>query len=200
MIETQTSLYQANGPTHATVYLVNQVLDHLLPHQRVLELGCGGGEALCQILQQRGDVQVAGIERVEAFARRAQARLQEGVIRTADLRQYTSFADCGSYDHVFCNPPFWPVGKGRLPADPLRAASRFELNGGVDAFIQAAVHMLRVGGFLHMIHLAIREAEIAQLLLHHGLTIHQVRHQEGGGSRGTLWVLFRACKEAEIAG
>ncbi|MBF0609698.1 MAG: methyltransferase [Magnetococcales bacterium] len=200
MNKTQASFYQANGPTHATFYLVNQVLDHLQPHQRVLELGCGGGEALWQILQHRGDVQVAGIEREAELAKLARSRLPEGVITTADIRQWASFSHRGSYDHVLCNPPFWPVGKGRLPVDPLRAASRFELHGGVEDFIQAAVHMLRVGGWLHMIHLETREEEVIHALGQHGLTIHQIRHQEGGGRRGVLWVLLRACKEAEIAG
>ena len=91
--------------------------------QKVLELGCGNGVALCCLLHRVGGLEVYGIEidkRVADLCRRNvslnkfKARIFNGDIATG-IRELRSL----SFDHVFMNPPYFKknsVKKSPMPS------------------------------------------------------------------------------------
>ena len=50
------------------------------------------------------------------------------------------------FDLICGAPPFMPLGAGVLPADPQRAAGRFELKGGVEGYLSACAALLAPDG------------------------------------------------------
>ncbi len=59
------------------------------------------------------------------------------------------------------NPPFWRLGEGPLPPDPLRAAARHELNGGLSEIVAG---MARAAPRVALVLPARREAEAVRAL------------------------------------
>ncbi|MDP6946789.1 MAG: SAM-dependent methyltransferase, partial [Myxococcota bacterium] len=55
------------------------------------------------------------------------------------------------FDLVTGTPPFMPVGSGTMPADAQRAAARFELRGGVEAYCEVAARHLAPEGVLSLV-------------------------------------------------
>jgi tRNA1(Val) A37 N6-methylase TrmN6 len=68
--------------------------------------------------------------------------------RLGDLRAHGTWANAAPYDLVTGAPPFMPLGTGPLPADPQRAAGRFELRGGVEAYADTAARALAPDGLV----------------------------------------------------
>lgn len=67
-------------------------------------------------------------------------------LRLGDLRDTTLLADQPRFDLVTGAPPFMPLGTGVLPADPQRAAGRFETRGGIESYAAAAARALLPAG------------------------------------------------------
>jgi tRNA1Val (adenine37-N6)-methyltransferase len=119
---------------------------------RVLDLGSGKGTVAMLLLQRLPGCQVVGLEALEIshdLARRN--ALLNGLAgrweqRLGDLRDPAILADLSRFDLVTGAPPFMSLGHGVLPADPQRAAGRFELRGGVRDYCAAAVRTLAPGG------------------------------------------------------
>jgi len=59
----------------------------------------------------------------------------------ADLRS-VDLAARAPFDLITGSPPYMPLGSGPLPQDPQRAAARFELRGGVEAYAAAIARWL----------------------------------------------------------
>jgi tRNA1Val (adenine37-N6)-methyltransferase len=111
------------------------------PPGRFLDAGTGSGivALLLGRLGHRGqglDIQPAWIDRARQSAARsgldAQLDFVQGDLRTAAP---------GGFDLALCNPPYFPVGAGPLPADPLKAAARHALFGDLDALLPALARL-----------------------------------------------------------
>lgn len=124
------------------------------PPPDLLDLGSGKGTVallLCGVLPA---LRALGIEKQPASVDLAQrnARLNGLEDRytplLADLRALPTLTAVAprSMRRVLGAPPFMPLGTGHLPRDPLRAAGRFELHGGVEAYAQAAAWALHPEG------------------------------------------------------
>ena len=129
------------------------------PHaERVLDLGCGHGTVTLHLSEALPDAEFVAVEVQEVSASLARRNmllngLQDRVIvLRSDLRELGALeppfaaALIPGFDLVTGTPPFMPLGSGVLPADPQRAAGRFELRGGIEAYCAAAAHRLRPGG------------------------------------------------------
>ncbi|SEN97328.1 tRNA1(Val) A37 N6-methylase TrmN6 [Gemmobacter aquatilis] len=124
-----------------------------VPGQSVLDLGCGAGAAvLCLGLRVPG-LQLAGLELQPAYAdlaRRNAAR--NGValeVVEGDLRQIPAVLR-RDFDHVICNPPYYPAGGTPSPIAARATAMQVEAVP-LALWLEVAARRLRPGGWLTMI-------------------------------------------------
>lgn len=121
--------------------------------QSVLDLGCGAGAAALCLGTRVPGLALAGLELQAAYAdlaRRNAARnglameVTEGDVRAmpAALRR--------DFDHVLCNPPYYPAGGTPSPLAPRAVAMQVEAVT-LAAWVGAAARRLRPGGWLTMI-------------------------------------------------
>jgi tRNA1Val (adenine37-N6)-methyltransferase len=119
---------------------------------RVLDLGSGKGTVALLLLQRMPGCQVVGVEAEPVSHDLAlRNRLLNGLSerwtpRLGDLRDPSLLAGEASFDLVTGAPPFMPIGSGTMPQDPLRAAGRFELRGGVSDYVTTAAQHLSASG------------------------------------------------------
>ena len=120
--------------------------------RRVLDLGAGIGSIALMLAWQWPRARIDGIEiqgASAALARRSAAF--NGVIdrvwfRDGDVRDGPPSDLRGVCDLVTGNPPFFDPEAGCVSESPQRGPCRFELRGGVEAYVQAAALALAPGG------------------------------------------------------
>ncbi len=122
------------------------------PAVRYLDLGCGIGSVLlmtCHSLRPQFSV---GIEAQKQSAAMAQASVEklpqtrEIQIIHGDFRTAINDSLASTFDIVTASPPYFPVGAGTMSKDYQRAACRFELRGGVEAYFEAAARAMSDNG------------------------------------------------------
>lgn len=124
---------------------------------RIADLGTGTGVLAFMLKARRSDLEIVGIELHPEFHDLAQRNLQlnrelEGIaFEQVDVRDIPSKFLPESFDLVVANPPYFPLGNGRLPPRDLRAAARHELSGTLRDFIEAAAYLLPYGSKLAMV-------------------------------------------------
>jgi tRNA1(Val) A37 N6-methylase TrmN6 len=124
--------------------------------ERYLDLGCGIGSVLFQVAHPLRPIETVGVEaqaQSVAMARRTLRELPDPPpirIIHSDLRQLNRL-ELGDFDVVTGSPPYLPVGTGVISPDPQRAACRFELRGGVEAYCAAAAELLAPNGWFFVV-------------------------------------------------
>jgi len=122
--------------------------------RRVLDLGCGHGTVTLLLSEVLPAAEFELVEAQEVSAELARRNLLEnGVserarVHRADLREVRLTP---GFDLVTGTPPFMPLGSGILPRDPQRAAGRFELRGGIEAYVACAASLAAPGGRVSML-------------------------------------------------
>ncbi len=115
---------------------------------RLLDLGCGLGSVLMLMAWRFPHANVTGVEaQVDraAMARRslryngADERCQ---VLDGDLREFTA----APFDFITGTPPYFPRGTGTESQLAHAMPCRFELRGGVEAYLEAAQRVLKPGG------------------------------------------------------
>lgn len=128
----------------------------LPPAARILDLGCGIGSVLCMVAWHAPRASLVGIEaQLESHALAQRNVARNGLVaRTrlihGDLRDSWELAGEAPFDLVTGTPPYFPPGTGTQSGDAQRAAARFELRGGIEAYLAAAVAASRPGARIVM--------------------------------------------------
>ena len=154
-------------------------LPRLRPGLRVCDLGCGTGLLGLLLLQRQPELQVTGVDilpEAVALARKAAAenRLTDRLtFQLGDLREPAFPA--GSFDLAVCNPPYYPAGSGRVPADPARRTARSEESCSLPELCRAAARLLRWGGSFCLVHKPERLADLCCALREAGLEPKRLR-------------------------
>ncbi|MBF0187333.1 MAG: methyltransferase [Magnetococcales bacterium] len=168
--------------------------------QRWLELGTGCGAVAVEIARQIPECTIDALEIQPSLVERAQARVrfhqltQRVRVLEADLRNPPREIAETAYAAVFANPPYYPVGRGRVPPDPIRAQARFEYNGTVAEFIQRGASQLVPGGVFGMVLRPERLPESLALLESVDLFPSRMRplYHDDHASKGASLVLVMA--------
>ena len=132
----------------------------------VCDLCAGSGAVGLLLLARDPALTVTAVELQEdACALMDRAVAENGLenrfrVLQGDLRRIRSLLPAGSFRHLVCNPPYYPVGGGYVPADEAQAVARTELCCTLDEVCAAAGWLLQTGGSLWMVHLPGRLAEL----------------------------------------
>jgi tRNA1(Val) A37 N6-methylase TrmN6 len=102
------------------------------------------------------------------------------------------------FDIICGAPPFMPLGAGVMPADPQRAAGRFELRGGVEGYLTAAAALLAPEGRALILMDGLGEGRLLSAAPQAGLTplsLTRVRPRPSAPPTYALATLARAPRE-----
>ncbi|MCK5798807.1 MAG: methyltransferase, partial [Deltaproteobacteria bacterium] len=141
---------------------------------RVVDLGAGCGVVGLLLGLELDGTKVVLVEsqgELAALCRRNLVRNgmgDRGEARCEDLRLRRWASSSGS-SLVVCNPPFFPLGRGRLNVDPMIAHARHELVGSLAQLLAATASGLNDGDVFVLIHDAQRGDEVVGTLRSLGL-------------------------------
>lgn len=143
---------------------------------------CAGSGALSLLLLARDpSLRVTAVELQAApCAVMEQAAADNGFqdrlrVLRGDLREIRGLLSAGSFRHVVCNPPYFPVGGGYVPENRALAIARTELCCTLKDVCAAAGWLLKTGGCLWMVHLPGRLADLFCCLREAGLEPKELR-------------------------
>lgn len=127
---------------------------------RYLDMGCGIGSVFLLTAHALRPACARGIEaQAESVAmlRQTLAELSptfraavDFAVDQGDLRD-ASPERWGSFPLITGSPPYFPLGTGVEPADAQRRACRFEVRGGVEAYVATAGRLLDEEGLFFMV-------------------------------------------------
>jgi tRNA1Val (adenine37-N6)-methyltransferase len=118
----------------------------------VADLGTGSG-VLPILLARSPDIgSLTGFEIQPDLAELARRNVglhdlgQHVSIEQADIKEIRSLRQAESFDAAITNPPFYPLGSGRINPGSQDAAARHELLATLGDFISAAAYLIKNGG------------------------------------------------------
>jgi len=148
--------------------------------QSIIDLGCGCG-IISFLLSKLYPGKIRGIELQQYLVDIAKRTIAlNGIddrvsIECIDIRQVRRFFPPSSFDGVISNPPFYPVGKGRLNPNSKKALSRHELTLTMSELLDSAAYLLKPGGTLALIYPVSRYEELLSLFAGKGFSQNRIR-------------------------
>ena len=145
---------------------------------RALELGAGQGAVSMMLVDPLPALHITAVEAQVVSYELLERNVRENRVseryelHCEDLRSFPCTS--GGFDLVFGTPPFMPMGSGTLPRDAQRAAARFEMRGGIEAYCAAAANALRVDGKCAIVMDAARPERYEAAFLSSGLALERV--------------------------
>lgn len=187
-------------PRPDTETLVEAALDKIDPsHTTVADLGTGSGAIALAIASQRPQATVTAVDASPdalAVARDNAESLAISNVRFVMSDWYAGLKDeTGKplrFDLIVSNPPYIAVGDQHLTQGDLRFEPTSALAAGIDGLddiryiVQHAPGYLQPGGWLLLEHGYDQAEAVANLLLAHGFSAIQHRHDLSGVVRVTL--------------
>jgi tRNA1(Val) A37 N6-methylase TrmN6 len=163
-----------------------------------VDLGAGTG-VVALLLRHAGIVDRCLCVEAEAalaeVARRNAAanRMEDAVdVLRHDLREPLPARLAATFVLALANPPYLPLAAGHVSPDPLRAAARHEIRGGLPVFLAAARFLLAPGATLALVYPWTRHAHAREALARAGFAlVRERRHLPRRGAPPTT-VCFEA--------
>lgn len=157
--------------------------------QSVLELGCGGGQALICLGARISDLALSGVELQEAYAdlarRNGDLNGLKLAITCADLTDLPAELKQQRFDHIIANPPYYRAGAHSQAQDSGRRRALGEATP-LRVWVEVASRRLAPKGYFYMIQKANRLADVLSAFADHL------------GSIEVLPIAARAGREAEL--
>lgn len=182
-------------------------LVELQPGARVMDLGTGCGIIPLILACRFPQVSLVGVESQVALADLANRNVHLNglaeritILETA-MQDLTGHIPPASFDVVVSNPPYRPLGAGRLNPQTEKAIARHELQGSLAAVAQAARYLLADKGRLFLIYPAWRTVHLLSLLRAERLEPKILRfiHSRPGEPACLVWVAARHGGREEVS-
>jgi len=173
------------------------------PHltDRVIDLGTGCGVIPLILVFRRKAQAVIGVEVQPSLAALARQNVSlNGFSSKIEIweRDFKNLAEEeGSFNCVFCNPPYRRVGSGRINPQEEKALARHEINATLEDVLRAAHHLLKNKGRFYSIYPASRTADLFQGLRRFHLEPKRVQFVHSRYGDEARLVLVEALKEGK---
>ena len=148
--------------------------------QRICDLGSGSGGLLFLLWAKNQQAQCYGLEIMRQNVDLAERSLKlnaavPGLAQNChfllgDWRTPELYFAPQSFDLLVSNPPYQPLGAGRLSPVLERAAARAELFGSLAELLESAAWLLRLAGILALVLPVNRRPELQKLLTANGFS------------------------------
>ena len=92
-----------------------------------------------------------------------------------DIRLHRGLLKAGAYDLVLSNPPYYALGRGKMPSDTGMLLARSEEACSIEDVCEAARYLTRWGGSFALVHKPERLAEVIASLVKNGLEPKRLR-------------------------
>jgi tRNA1(Val) A37 N6-methylase TrmN6 len=170
------------------------------PHAtRVLDLGTGLGSVSISLAHALPEARIVGIEAQEisfglldANVRRnglsERLRIEHGDIRDAELIDRVSREE-GPFDLVSGTPPYFLPHEATQPPDSQKAHARFELRGGVEAYLKAGARAVSEGGAIVLCASVKQRARLDDAIEREDLALHASRELIPREGKDALFLL-----------
>ena len=146
-----------------------------------IDLGCASGAIALLLLARTDKLHMTGLEIVPEAAALAEENMcvnefdARSDIVCGDIRRHRELFRAGSFDLVAANPPYFPVGSGKLPTDAERAAARGETQCSMEEICAASAFLCRTGGSVNFVHKPERLSELLCCMTVHGIEPKRLR-------------------------
>ncbi len=140
------------------------------PKEKLIDLCSGNGIIpilLCKYTRCN-DIKALEIQKEVAELAKRSVKLNNLTDRIeiieGDLRNVKQNFDCGSFDVVTCNPPYMPIGTGKINLCDSVNIARHEIMCTLEDVIESAAYLVKNGGRFYMVHRAERLSDIIYLM------------------------------------
>ena len=177
----------------------------LKDRDRVIDLGAGSGvlPIVLAYAQAARSAKFVGLEinaeLADMAARSVRANKLDDAIEIVrgDIREVPARFTADSFDVVVSNPPFIPVGQGRVNLDDQRAQARHEVSVTLAEMVQAARFLARGKGRVYFIYPSKRLTDLLAQCREHRLEPRRMRMVHPRPDRDAELVMVEAVRDAK---
>jgi tRNA1Val (adenine37-N6)-methyltransferase len=181
-------------------------LTNLRSGDRVADLGAGCGIVSLILACRFPHCSFIGIEKQPSLASLAERNvLLNGLagqihIKIKDMQKLRGYFPPQSFSAVVSNPPYRPLGSGRLNPTAEKAGARHELHGSLESVAGTADYLLPAGGRLAIIYPAWRLTHLCRVLRSFRLEPKTMCliHSRPGEEAKLVWVEARKAGGEEL--
>lgn len=175
-----------------------------LPTDTVCDLGSGSGILPLFWCRREPPCAIVAVEREPAFFSLLKEAIDKNDLHDRIAAVCGDWADetlveAGSMTLVTCNPPYFPFGKGRAPADDLRRAVRHEDDPAMlTVLCRAAARMLTENGRFCLCHRPERLPDVMAAMSEAGLTVRRLQGVQSTDKAPARLVLIEGAKHGSL--
>lgn len=146
-----------------------------------IDLGCASGAIGLLLLSKSERLHMTGLEIIPEAADIARANMERNALTersriiTGDIREHRALFRTGEFDLAVSNPPYFPLGSGKLSPNAERAAARGEVSCTLEDICRAASFLCRTGGSFYLVHKPERLCEAMCCMSRYGLEPKRLR-------------------------
>lgn len=149
--------------------------------KRAIDLGTGSGVIALLLARRSQGLMVVGVELQEALSDMAERNVRLSSLSSRveivkyDLRILRDRFQGGSFDLVISNPPYYPVGKGRINLSMEKTVARHEVTATMSNIMEVSSFLLREKGRVVLIYPINRFKEVISTMDNMNIGIRRLK-------------------------